>query len=44
VLAVFPVIFGTGIMRRVPVRTLRVVTALVLAVFAVVAAVSAITG
>ena len=42
--AAVAVLAGTGIMRRVPVRTVRVVTAVVLAVFAVVSAVSAITG
>ena len=42
--AAVAVLAGTGIMRRVPVRTVRVLTGIVLSVFAVVAAVSAIAG
>jgi len=42
--AAVAVVAGTGIMRRVPVRTVRVVTGVVLAVLAVVAAVSAVVG
>lgn len=42
--AAVAVVAGTGILRRVPVRTVRVLTGVVLAVFAVIAAISAITG
>jgi putative Ca2+/H+ antiporter (TMEM165/GDT1 family) len=38
------VVAGTGVMRRVPVRTVRIVTGVVLAAFAVVAGVAAVTG
>jgi putative Ca2+/H+ antiporter (TMEM165/GDT1 family) len=42
--AAVAVVAGTGVMRRVPVRTVRVVTGVVLVVFALVAGVSAVTG
>ena len=42
--AAVAVVAGTGVMRRVPVRTVRIVTGVVLVAFALVAGVSAVTG
>ena len=42
--AAVAVVAGTGVKRRVPVRTVRIVTGVVLVAFALVAGVSAVTG